>query len=352
MFCRISRTTAYVFTLFLALIVAMPATAKKKEEPKPERIVFPPPPATPVIEYLGEIKKATDVTGKKKSFLKFLVGEEEREPQLIAPTAVAIGPRDVLYVVDQRLRGVVVIDQEKKTFELFKGTGAGPLQEPIGVAVAADGTLYVSDAQAQAVYVYEADGSFRTAWGGKQTFVRPTALAISAKGDRLAVCDTRGNKVIVLSTSNGEKLFVLNENPQDDPERAFNHPYAVAFDEDGYLYISDYLNFRIQVYGPDGDFEMAFGEAGDLSGNLNRPRGLAAIAGSGVIFEVDGAFQLVQMFNMDGELLMWFGGPGEGPTQFSLPSGIALRGDLLVVADTLNGRVQSFRFLGAPNPAE
>jgi DNA-binding beta-propeller fold protein YncE len=339
--------------LVFVLLVAMPATAKKKkEEPKPERIVFPPLPAKPVIEYLGSIKKATDFTGKKKSFFKFLVGEEEREPQLIAPTAVAIGPRDVLYVVDQQLKGVVIIDQEKGTFELFKGTGAGPLQEPIGVAVAPDGTLYVSDAQALAVYVYDPEGNFRTAWGGKNTFVRPTALAISAEGDKLAVCDTKGQKVFVLSTANGEPLYILNEDPQDDPERAFRFPYAVTFDEDGYMYVADYLNYRIQVYEPDGAFEMAFGQLGDRPGDLNRPRGLAAIAGSGIIFEVDGAFQLVQMFNMDGELLMWFGSSGEGPSQFSLPSGIALRGDLLVVADTLNSRVQSFRFLGAPDSAE
>jgi DNA-binding beta-propeller fold protein YncE len=337
----------------LALAVALPANAKKRKEvPKPVRIVFPPPPATPVIEYLGEIRRATDVTGKKKSFLKFLVGEEEREPQLIAPTAVAIGPRDVMYVIDQRLNGIVIIDREKKTFQLFTGTGSGILQEPVGVAVGPDGTFFVSDAKARAVYVYDADGSFRTAWGGKKVFVRPTALAVTAKGDRLAVCDTRDHKVVVVDTSSGEVLYILNEQPKDDPERAFNLPYTVAFDEEGYLYVSDYLNFRIQVFDPDGAFEMAFGQAGDLPGSLNRPRGLAAVAAEDVIFEVDGAFQLIQMFNMDGELLMWFGSPGEGPAQFSLPSGLALRNDLLVVADTMNGRVQMFRFLGAPVSAE
>ena len=77
-------------------------------------------------------------------------------------------------------------------------------------------------------------------------------------------------------------------------------------------------------------------------------RGLAADAANGVLYQVDGAFQLVQMFNLDGEVLMWFGEPGSGPGQFSLPSGIALRDDLLVVADTLNHRLQLFRFLGSP----
>ena len=91
-----------------------------------------------------------------------------------------------------------------------------------------------------------------------------------------------------------------------------------------------------------------FGQIGDRPGDLNRPRGLAVDSTAGVIFEVDGAYQLVQMFNLDGEILMWFGGPGTGPGGFDLPSGIARRGNLLAVADTLNSRVQVFRFLGPP----
>ena len=123
---------------------------------------------------------------------------------------------------------------------------------------------------------------------------------------------------------------------------------AATFDAEGYLYVSDYLNFRIQVFDPAGDLDLIFGSAGDNPGDLNRPRGLVADAANGVLYEVDGAFQLVQMFNLDGELLMWFGEPGQGPGQFSLPSGIAMRGKLLVVADTLNHRIQLFRFIGAP----
>ena len=69
------------------------------------------------------------------------------------------------------------------------------------------------------------------------------------------------------------------------------------------------------------------------------------------VYEVDGAFQLVQMFNFDGELLMWFGGPGAGPAEFDLPSGMARSGNLLAVTDTLNRRVQLFRFLGVPKAA-
>ena len=312
------------------------------------RIVYPAAPAAPVVEWIGAISTRSDVDSRKRTFKKVLVGQEEQEPSLMAPTAVAIGPDGTLYVVDQHLRGVAIINREQRRFELFRGSSPGSLFEPVGVAVAEDGTLYVSDARSQAVYSYDSDLRFIQAYGGAGIFSRPTAIALAAGGDRLAVCDTERHAVDVIDTNQGSTLFTLGGNEHSSGDGEFNFPVAVAFDGEGYLYVSDYLNFRIQVFDPAGDLDLIFGSTGDRPGDLNRPRGLAADASRGVLYEVDGAFQLVQMFNLDGELLMWFGEPGQGPGQFSLPSGIAVRDDLLVVADTLNHRLQLFRFLGSP----
>jgi DNA-binding beta-propeller fold protein YncE len=317
--------------------------------PEPGSIVYPPAPATPVIEWVGVIRERSDVGGGAGAWKRMLVGEDDQEPSLRAPTAVAIGPDDTLYVVDQQLRGVVVINRAAKRFDLFRGASPGSLAEPVGVAVADDGTLYVSDAKSQAVYAYDAENRFMSAVGGRDVFGRPTSLALSADGARLAVCDTRLHRVHVVDTATGQVVLSHGDRVHGDREGEFNFPVAVAFDEEGYLYVSDYLNFRIQVFDPAGDLDLVFGAGGDRPGDLNRPRGLVADAANGVLYEVDGAFQVVQMFNLDGELLMWFGEPGTGPGQFSLPSGIARRGELVAVADTLNRRVQLFRFLGAPS---
>ena len=267
----------------------------------------------------------------------------------MAPTAVAIGSDQTIYVVDQHLRGVVIINREERRFELFRGSAPGSLFQPVGVAVAEDGTLYVSDASSQAVYAYGAgDLQFKMAYGGAGVFDRPTSVALTAAGDRIAVCDTGRHAVDVIETATGATIMTLGGNEHSPREGEFNFPVTADFDAEGYLYVSDYLNFRIQVFDPAGDLDLIFGTAGDNPGDLNRPRGLVADAENGILYEVDGAFQLVQMFNLDGELLMWFGEPGQGPGQFSLPSGIAMRDDLLVVADTLNHRIQFFRFLGSP----
>jgi DNA-binding beta-propeller fold protein YncE len=312
-------------------------------------VQYPPFPAEPVIEWVATYATLSDVGRGQSKWQRAITGETEREPALLAPTAVAFGPDNALYVVDQELDGIVIIDPQVKRFDLFHGAGQGVVRSPVGVAVAEDGTVYVSDALARAVHVFDAGLNFRASLGGPQLFTHPTGLALSADGARLAVCDTVAHQVHVIDAHRGDVLLTLGDAPQSGREGDFHTPYAVAFDEEDYLYVSDYLNFRIQVFDSAGDLELVFGQVGDRPGDLNRPRGLAVDSAAGVIFEVDGAFQLVQMFNLDGEILMWFGGPGTGPGGFDLPSGIARRGDLLAVADTLNSRVQVFRFLGPPD---
>ena len=150
------------------------------------------------------------------------------------------------------------------------------------MAVSDDGTLYVSDTVARAVYVFDAGLSFRASLGGPDLFAHPTSLAISADGTRLAVCDTVAHAVYVIDIRSGDILLKLGGNARSGREGAsFNTPYAVAFDEEDYLYVSDYLNFRIQVFDPAGDVELVFGQNGDRPGDLNRPRGLAVDATAG-----------------------------------------------------------------------
>lgn len=311
-------------------------------------VQFPPYPAKPVIEWVAAYATVSDVGGGQSKWQRAITGEVEREPGLVAPTAVAFGPRNELYVADQELDGIVIIDPRVKRFDLFRGDGQGLLRKPVGVAVAEDGTVFVSDTMAGAVYVFDAALRFRATLGGPSVFTQPTSLALSSDGQRLAVCDTAAHSVFVFDVRSGNLLLTHGGEARSGEEGEFHTPYAVAYDEEDYLYVSDYLNFRIQVFDPAGDLELVFGQVGDRPGDLNRPRGLAVDSAAGVIFEVDGAFQLVQMFNLDGEILMWFGGPGSGPGGFNLPSGIARRGDILAVADTLNSRVQVFRFLGPP----
>ena len=92
---------------------------------------FPPYPAEPVIEWVATYATLSDVGGGQSKWSRAITGEIEREPRLVAPTDVAIGPGNELYVTDQELDGIVIIDPRVKRFDLFHGAGQGLLRKPV-----------------------------------------------------------------------------------------------------------------------------------------------------------------------------------------------------------------------------
>jgi hypothetical protein len=121
----------------------------------------------------------------------------------------------------------------------------------------------------------------------------------------------------------------------------FNFPTAVTLSA-GRVYVVDSMNFRIQAFSPDGKFINTFGQLGNQSGTLNRPKGIAADT-DGNLYIVDALFETVQIFDPAGRLLYYFGSTGTSPGQFRLPSGISIdERNRIYVADSQNRRVQVF----------
>lgn len=56
-------------------------------------------------------------------------------------------------------------DQEHLVFETEITGGAEPLEKPLGLAVSANGDLYVIDGAQDQIRVFAADGSPRATWG-------------------------------------------------------------------------------------------------------------------------------------------------------------------------------------------
>ena len=70
-----------------------------------------------------------------------------------------------------------------------------------------------------------------------------------------------------------------------------------------------------------------------------------AIPGKGDIY-VGSADDCIYMFDQTGQLKNTIGSSGSGDGQFSSPSGISIKGDVLYVADTRNHRVQKLTSSG------
>jgi len=127
-------------------------------------------------------------------------------------------------------------------------------------------------------------------------------------------------------------------------EGQFNFPTHIAA-KNGFIYVVDALNFRVQVFDGSGKFIRVFGSPGRGGGNFSKPKGIA-VDGQRRIFVADAMFDNVQIFNSEGRFLYYFGGPGQGQGEFWMPTGIMVDSDDTIwVADTYNNRIQVFKLV-------
>ena len=138
------------------------------------------------------------------------------------------------------------------------------LSEPFGVAVDADGAIYVSDAgDAQRIRRVLADGRVEThagqgrgfADGDRATarFDTPSALAIDRAG-MLYLADT-GNHAIRRIARDGTVTTLAGDGipgGADGREARFNGPVGVAVDAAGRVIVADTYNDRIRAIAVDG----------------------------------------------------------------------------------------------------
>ena len=96
----------------------------------------------------------------------------------------------------------------------------------------------------------------------------------------------------------------------------------------------------------NGKYLRSIGKLGDVPGSLARPKGIA-VDSEDHLYVVDAAFQNVQIFNAEGQLLLVFGTGGWGPGYFTLPAGITIDSDdKIYVVDQWPGNVQIFQYRG------
>ncbi|MFI5197705.1 MAG: DUF2298 domain-containing protein [Thermoanaerobaculia bacterium] len=117
-------------------------------------------------------------------------------------------------------------------------------------------------------------------------------------------------------------------------------PRGAASDAAGRVWVADFGNQRVQVFGADGSPRLALGTRGSGPGQFKDPCGIA-VGPSGLVFVADTWNGRVQVLDEKGVWLREWGGGFFGPR------GIAVDGGGTVfVADTGNGRVVRFDGFG------
>ncbi|NPB08457.1 MAG: 6-bladed beta-propeller [Aquificae bacterium] len=295
------------------------------------KIVWPPPPEKPRIEYVRAIERPQDLGIDKSLWEKlktFLFGEKE-ESRIIKPSGVYVTER-YMVVADQGIKGVFLFDLKKKRFKVVYG-----FPSPIDVDLLPDGTVLVTDSQLGRVFLLSLEGKRLGSWG-ENLLERPTGLAVDRKRKRVYVVDTLKSRVLVFDFK-GRKIGEFG--------KELARPTYIALDGEGNVYVSDSLNAKVRIYSPDGKLMRSFGERGNTIGTFANPRGIA-VDSHGHIYVGDTLFSVIQIFDQEGKLLLVVGRFGKGEGEFAFPMDLYIRGNRIYVADSYNARIVVLRYLG------
>jgi hypothetical protein len=288
-------------------------------------VFFPPAPEKPRLQFLKSFSGPADLGGSGPSGLeRFVLGETKETTGIATPYGLALFD-DKLYVCDVGQKRVEVLDLRKRSFGYM--TGDRRLANPVNIAIEEDGTKYIADPTAGAVFVFDARDALREILG-KELKISPIDVAV--RGPHCYVTDFASNQVVVLDKTTGREIRRIGE--QGDGENQFKLISDLTIGPDGDLYVTDKIKAKIFQFDSEGKLKRTIGRLGDSIDELVRPKGIAVdeenriwVVDAGVsVTPVAWSAEVAKIYDAEGRLLLFFGQPGNEPGRMNLPAKIIL----------------------------
>ena len=301
--------------------------------------VWPDPPDTARIRYETSIYNSADIGVTRSIFSKiidFVTSRDVQDGILLRPQGMFVDEHGKIYVTDQGAKCLHIFDPGLQKYVRIDHAQDTHFRSPVDVAVSSDKKIFITDSQLRKVFVFDEKGKYLFVIKGY--FERPTGIDIFS--DIVIVTDTGSHKVMSFST---DGILLSEHGSRGANDGYFNYPTHISSNEN--IYITDAVNFRIQVFDSDFHHISTIGEQGDVQGSFSRPKGVA-IDSDHNIYVTDGLMDVIQIFNKSGQLLLVVGGSGAESGSFNMPGDIHIdQNNRIYVADTLNGRIQIFQYL-------
>ena len=205
---------------------------------------------------------------------------------------------------------------------------------PMGVDIADNGDIYVADTLNSLVKVFDREGKFNNSFGGKNLFYLPSDLVVS--GGSVYVVDGKNSRIQVFDL-NGKfrKTFA---GPEIGKKIGAWIPAAITINSKGDIYATDIFYHRVIVFDKDGQIKNHFGAPGNGRGQLSYPNGIA-LDKAGNVYVADSNNGRIQVFDAGGKFINTLNKNDE-KVLFSMPRGIAFgRKNYLYVAETFMHRL-------------
>ncbi len=286
-------------------------------------VFYPSLPGTPRIQFLTTITTEEDIGVERDRFREFVTGKEEAIMAVARPWDLDHTPGK-LYVSDKTYLRIVIVDLEDKRMDVVDNNVSGALLNPGGIFIDAAGYKYIADRNRGEILVFDQMDRFLRVYTTDSDF-KPTDVVVF--GDRIYASDVGTESIKVFDRISGDVVDSIGKT--GDAAGTFRFPTHLTIDDHGNLFVTDFLNFRVQKFDVDGKIVRTIGEPGDFPGAMPRPKGIAVDRG-GHLYAVDSAFEIVQIFDIEtGDALMPFGKFGSINGGTWLPAGIHIDYDNL-----------------------
>ena len=322
-------------------------------------------------------------------------GGPATEALLTFPYGIAADGQGNIYIADTENHRIRKVDPDG-IITTFAGTGdegfggdggpatAAKLDWPSGVAVDAEGNVYIADQENERIRKVDSDGVITTFAGSGSYNFRgdedgipaveaslnwPTGVAVDAQGN-VYIADSYNNLIrkvgsdgLITTIAGSGRVFGFFEEPDEDDigdggpatDAKLDWPIGVAVDAEGNVYVADVGHDRVRKLTRTGTEYIittfaGTGEQGDEGGHigdggfaaearLSAPRGVA-VDERGHVYIADTGNNRIRKVDSDGMITTIAGDDSTMGAQLSVPRGIAIDADgNLYIADTGNNEV-------------
>jgi DNA-binding beta-propeller fold protein YncE len=141
-------------------------------------------------------------------------------------------------------------------------------------------------------------------------------------GDTVFVTDPLNFRINAYNKSTLQLLFTFPEGASVGDQNWLYNPLNLCVGK-GKIYVTDFGDSRVKMFTMNGEYISAVGSYGAGLAQFVRPKGIALDREEN-LYVVDAGFENVQIFNKEGQLLMFFGGPYKGTGDMYLPAKVTI----------------------------
>jgi DNA-binding beta-propeller fold protein YncE len=213
---------------------------------------------------------------------------------------LAIDPKTSYVFATDRTAGAIYEYAADGSYEgIFDPGPAIGTWQPLAIAFDSSGDLYVADVggSAQSVHVFGPDGTFLRDLEPSAPMSFPNGIAVDADGF-VYVADSNNGRLLVFDPT-GAQVGLVKRGPS---EGDLGMPRGVAVDAHGRVYVVDAVGQAVQMYraiqssGAEPTFLARFGQEGTANGSFEFPNGVA-VDGRGRVYVADWDNDRIQVWS-------------------------------------------------------